>query len=697
MKKITFLLALLLLVSATIFANDPKDDIMLQSFGWDEYDQPKIKAAGNFYKFVESKASEWKAAGFDMIWMPPPSRSSGGVGYLPTELHNFNSTWGSEADLRAATAALKAHGMFPIADVVANHRNGTTAWTDFTNPAWSCATITSTDEANTGWVASLGPKPCGAPDTGDDFNGGRDLDHTNIETRNGIKAYLIKLKEQGFEGWRWDMTKGFSASYVGEYNTASQPYFSVGEYWDGNSNTLKNWVDGTGKKSATFDFSQYYALETALQRNGWSALGSGSRMAGLAGVSGYSDYAVTFVDNHDTFVHGSAPLGDNIMKAYAYILTHPGIPSVFIAHYYGGTYKKDNVTRTYTSHKDKIDPIMAVRKANRIDAWSTLQVATNSGMYAAYIKRRHDDAAASVAVKIGPGSWSPEGSGWILAASGTDYAVWSKAQIVVAPTMLIGSGTYELGQTLSITAPSGYSIRYTTDGSEPTAASTLYTTPITLPQGTTVIKAASFLNGVMSAVVTNTYTAQAKATSIKVRFKAPASWTASKAYVWENRNGTDTDLAGAWPGTTATKDADGFYVYTITNHTQLRVNIIFNNASGTAASEQTEDLSVTADICWQAVGSNKYGVETVNCPGTNVENNYIRLFNIYPNPGKETVRINTNETLRAVTMYDNMGRMHRMQLNADNSLDISNMAAGLYQMQIETESGRKETHKFVKL
>ena len=61
------------------------------------------------------------------------------------------------------------------------------------------------------------------------------------------------------------------------------------------------------------------------------------------------------------------------------------------------------------------------------------------------------------------------------------------------------------------------------------------------------------------------------------------------------------------------------------------------------------------------------------------------------------MRINTNETLRAVTMYDNMGRMHRMQLNADNSLDISNMAAGLYQMQIETESGRKETHKFVKL
>lgn len=696
MKKITFLLAIMLFVSTAIFANDPKDDIMLQTFGWDEYDQPKIKAAGSFYKYVESKASEWKAAGFDMIWMPPPSRSTGGVGYLPTELHNFNSTWGSETDLRAATAALKAHGMFPIADVVANHRNGTTAWTDFTNPAWSCATITSNDEANAGWTSVRGPKPCGAPDTGDDFNGGRDLDHTNIETRNGIKTFLTKLKEQGFEGWRWDMTKGFSASYVGEYNTASQPYFSVGEYWDGNANTLKNWVDGTGKKSATFDFSQYYSMENALKGN-WSQFGSGTTMAGLAGTFGYSDYAVTFVDNHDTFVHGSAPLGDNIMKAYAYILTHPGIPSVFIAHYYGGTYRKDNVTRTYTSNKDKIDPIMAVRKANRIDAWSTLQVATTSGMYAAYIKRRSEDLAASVAVKIGPGNWSPEGSGWILSASGTDYAVWSKTQIVVAPNMLTSSGTYELGQTLTITAPAGYSIRYTTDGSEPTAASTLYSAPITLPQGTTTIKAASFFNGTMSAVVAQTYTVQAKATSIIVRFKAPATWAASKAYVWESRNGVNTNLAGAWPGTTVTKDTDGFYVYTITNHTQFRVNIIFNNASGASATEQTQDLSVTADICWQAVGTNQYGVETVSCPGTNVENHYVRLFSIYPNPARESVRINTDEQIRSVVMFDSMGRMHRMQVNADNQIDTNAMAAGLYQMQIETESGRKETHKFVKL
>lgn len=687
MKKITIILFAIFSLGQFIVANDPKDDIMLQSFGWDEGDQPKIKASGNLYKFIQSKASEWKAAGFDMIWMPPPSRSSGGVGYLPTELHNFNSGHGSETELRAATAALKANGLFPIADVVANHRNSTTDWTTFTNPSWSCATITSGDEANTGWVASRGPKPCGAADTGDDFDGGRDLDHTNIETRNGIKTYLTKLKEQGFDGWRWDMTKGFSASYINEYNTASAPYFSVGEYWDGNSTTLKNWIDGTGKKSATFDFGQYYSMQEGLSGN-YVKFGSGSTMAGLVGVFGYSDYAVTFVDNHDTFVKYGAPEGSNIMKAYAYILTHPGIPCVFIPHYYGGTYSKDNITRTYSSYKESIDLIMAVRKANQIDAWSSLQVATTSGVYAAYIKKRYDDASASVAVKIGPGSWSP-GTGWILAASGTDYAVWSKVQIVIPPTLNVSPGTYQLGQKLTMTAPSGYSIRYTTDGSEPTVNSTLYTGEITLLEGTLIYKIASFLNSQKSAIITNTYTVLPKASSITVRFKAPTSWSACKIYVWE---GTSTALAGSWPGTAIQKDADGFYFYTISNHTGFSVGIVFNNA----ATEQTIDLSANANICWQAIGSNKYAVEVVNCPGNSVNNQLENQISIYPNPTSDVLKINSSEQLVNVRLFDNLGRIYQLNNIINNEFDMHAIKAGMYYLQIETINGRKETHKIIK-
>jgi len=81
-----------------------------------------------------------------------------------------------------------------MADVVVNHRGGTTNWTDFTNPTWDCHSITSTDEAANLATTITGVRPCGNADTGDDFSGARDLDHTNSQVQNGIKDYLTKLK-----------------------------------------------------------------------------------------------------------------------------------------------------------------------------------------------------------------------------------------------------------------------------------------------------------------------------------------------------------------------------------------------------------------------------------------------------------------------------------------------------------------------
>lgn len=62
------------------------------------------------------------------------------------------------------------------------------------------------------------------------------------------------------------------------------------------------------------------------------------------------------------------------------------------------------------------------------------------------------------------------------------YAV--TGQVAIAePVFTPAPGTYQTAQTLTInttTVPAGAQIRYTTDGSEPTAGSTLYTTPISM-------------------------------------------------------------------------------------------------------------------------------------------------------------------------------------------------------------------------
>lgn len=82
-----------------------------------------------------------------------------------------------------------------------------------------------------------------------------------------------------------------------------------------------------------------------------------------------------------------------------------------------------------------------------------------------------------------------------------------------APSPVVGapsiSGTTPFADTTSVTisAAQGAEIRYTTDGSKPTAASTLYSGAITLSE-TTTVKAIAIVDGVSSSVTTKTFTKQ---------------------------------------------------------------------------------------------------------------------------------------------------------------------------------------------
>ncbi len=176
------------------------NDIMLQAFGWDVHLQASVIADGGLYNYLNNRSGALANSGFNVLWLPPPSKSTGGTGYIPTELFNFSqTTFGSEAQLKALLTSLNTGSpkIHPMADVVVNHRGGSTNWTDFTNPTWDCHSITSTDEANFGTIT--GVRPCGNADTGEDFNGARDLDHTDLQVQNGVKDYLARLKVLGFD------------------------------------------------------------------------------------------------------------------------------------------------------------------------------------------------------------------------------------------------------------------------------------------------------------------------------------------------------------------------------------------------------------------------------------------------------------------------------------------------------------------
>ena len=388
--------------------------VLLQGFHWNSarYSNP------NWYNTLLNNVSDLKGMGITHVWFPPPSDSGAVEGYMPRQLNNLNSKYGSSAELTNVVRAFTNNGIKAVADVVVNHRVGTTGWSDLTNPNWTTWAIVNNDECNCG---------LGNADSGDGFSAARDLDHRNVgEVQNGITTWLNStIKPVGFSGLRFDYVKGFGASYAGQYANAFGAEFCVGELWtDLNLNdvnphrqAIMNWINGTNNSCGAFDFTTKGLLNDALANgNYWRLKDSAGKPQGALGW--WPAMSVTFVDNHDTGPSESCRSGQNhwpvpcgaVMQGYAYILSHPGIPTVYYPHIYNW------------GLKTPIAALMAARKAAGVHSTSAVAIQqATQGLYAAIIT----GSTRQLAMKIGPNSWSP-GAGWTLQTSGTNYAVWMK-------------------------------------------------------------------------------------------------------------------------------------------------------------------------------------------------------------------------------------------------------------------------------
>jgi alpha-amylase len=678
MKKIVPFLLILTLISlgkSTLKAQAPAQcqDVMLQAFYWDSYTDSK-------WTTLNSKASEI-ASNFSLVWLPPSGncQSTFSMGYAPVYWFNQNSAFGTQAELKTLIASLKTNGAKTIADVVVNHRAGVSNWTNFPAETYNGVTysmgpaqICSTDEVKD---APGQAKPTGAPDTGDDFGGARDLDHTSTIVQDNVKGYLQFLKnEMGYSGWRYDMTKGFSASYINGYNAAAGNYFSVGEFWDG-YDLIKSWINSCNNNSTSFDFPVKYALNAAWN-NGenltnlvWLLNNVTPQPAGLIHNPDTKRYAVTFVDNHDTY-RGTDKFVGNVLAAYAFLMGSPGVPCVFLPH--------------WNANKVAISAMISARRAVQIHSESAIVVnQTASNLYVATVT----GLSGTLIVKIGSGSYSAPAD-YTLAASGTDYAMWTKIS-TMAPYLSVSpaGGTYYSPQTVTLSTSSGASIYYTTDNTTPTTASTLYTVPLNI-SGATTLRAIAYnpTTQLYSDETLNSYVISTFPASLKVRFKVPGTWTSCKVYIFQ---GT-TPLAGAWPGTLITLDADGYYSYPVTGFTTLPIGVVFNNGVGPSP-QQTVDLFASKDMCWEAgaLSSGKYLATEVICINTGVKDLTQNNLGIYPNPSQGQLTIETKQKGQ-VAIYNLQGKLllQKNLENASENIDLSAFGKGVYMLRFEGKEGR---------
>jgi alpha-amylase len=684
-KSILFFITFFLFITLNIRSQAPAqcEDVMLQAFNWDTYSESN-------WTTLTTKASEISNS-FTLVWLPPSGDDNNvGMGYTPVEYFNQNNKFGNAADLKTLISTLKANGTKCIADIVVNHRSGNFNWGDFPNETykgvtyiWGGETICKTDEIKNqaGQIV-----PTGAADTGEDFNGSRDIDHTNLNVRNTIKAYLDFMKnEMGYAGWRYDMTKGYSASYVAEYNDAAAGYYSVGEYFDGSYDLLKAWITGTGNKSTTFDFSFKYALNNWASSNDLTKLvwqyNGANQPAGLIHHPDTKRYATTFVDNHDTYRDANKFIG-NVLQANAYMICSPGVPCISFVH--------------WNANKTKIAEMIAARRAVRLHSESTVVVNQSAAnLYVATVTGKN----GTLIVKIGSGTYTAP-TDYTPVTWGVNYTIWIKTITAPAPTLSVtpSGGTYLGGTSVTLTATNSASIYYTLDNITPTASSTKYSIPISITANNTVLKAIAIDGaGLSSKILTNTYITEAPG-AIKVRFKAPESWTTVAIYIWENAS---TTLAGTWPGTTiATKDVDGFYTYTISNRTANSVGIVFSNRG----TEQTVDLSTNADICWESgtasgTAPKKYAVTVVTCT-TDIENVMDNSWKLYPNPTRDIVHFSIPDNANNIVVFSTLGKHIKVNISTlqqKAEIDLSACVPGIYYVSISTKDCRKLTKMVVKM
>uniref|UniRef100_A0A7S3RCW7 Fibronectin type-III domain-containing protein n=1 Tax=Strombidinopsis acuminata TaxID=141414 RepID=A0A7S3RCW7_9SPIT len=388
---------------------DRKPHILLQAFNWDSC---LNKSPGGWYGVVKGSVQKLAESGIDMAWLPPPSDCVDERGYLPRKWYNLNSKYGSDADLRGLIQDLHAAGISSVADIVINHRcaaeqDNQGKWTVFKEPDWERWAIVGNDPSGLGG---------GAQSTGMNIEYAPDIDHTNRKIQEDAKAYMKWLMDDvGFRALRMDFVLGYCPSFQERYVRSVGTPYAVAEYWHGDVQVLKNYINATKGCVAVYDFPVYYTLKSAIHGNDFGSLNHDGRLPGVMGQDPVR--SVTFVENHDTahleIVGGKFGNNEQVCRAYAFILTHSGIPSIFWSDWAD---RGENVQK-------QLSELCKVRKSIGIHCESKVSIdRAQGGLFASYV----DGTNGTVAFKMGTNDWAPKGGGWTVRASGHEYCVWAK-------------------------------------------------------------------------------------------------------------------------------------------------------------------------------------------------------------------------------------------------------------------------------
>jgi alpha-amylase len=219
-----------------------------------------------------------------------------------------------------------------------------------------------------------------------DYLMGNDIEFRNPAVREELQHWgRWYTAETGIDGFRLDALKHMSATFARSWidemrKHFSKDFYTIGEYWKNDLNELQRYLHETDHALRLFDVPLHFNFHEASQKRSEYDL---RQIFDNTLVKAKPDFAITFVENHDTQPLQSlqSPVEEWFKPAaYAMILLRQqGTPCVFYADLLGAQYRA-------TTNEGK-EAFVELKKVNGLEAMMQLRRAGINGSQHDYFER----------------------------------------------------------------------------------------------------------------------------------------------------------------------------------------------------------------------------------------------------------------------------------------------------------------------
>ncbi|MCD7900641.1 MAG: alpha-amylase [Bacteroides sp.] len=388
-----------------------KNGVMMQFFEWN------LPNDGNFWKQLKSEAKHLHEIGVSAIWIPPAYKADeqqdeGYATYDLFDLGEFNqkgtirTKYGTKEELRNAIDELHKYEISVYLDTVLNHKTGADytekflaqevdpsnrnkpleepreiqGWTGYNFPGrggkysdfiwhWYHFSGTEIDDSarKMGIFRIIGENKYWS-ETVDSENGnydyllGNDIDLKHPEVIAELNHWGTWVaNELNLDGVRLDAIKHMDSAFVKQFletvrKERGEKYFVVGEYWKGDFESLKKYLEVLEYKIDLFDVPLHYKMyHASLEKEKFDF----TKFLHDTLVTRFPENAVTFVDNHDSQPGSSLESQvEDWFKPSAYgliLLAEKGYPCIFYGDYYG-------IKGNESPHKAILETLLDIRR-----------------------------------------------------------------------------------------------------------------------------------------------------------------------------------------------------------------------------------------------------------------------------------------------------------------------------------------------